>query len=902
MHQFDRATPLNRVRTILAGAIILPEQERARFIEEESGGDQAIVSEVQSLLSLNEKAEAFFGNCLGEWIPAAPEPEQLNCGDLLKDRYRITEKIAQSNFSTVYLAHDELLLGKRVVIKTPDQISTESEVRRTFMAELHALSELHHPNIAGINDIGVLSSGKPFLVLNFVPGQTLAELLSRGPLPRPLTRQISEDLAKALAAAHRSGIFHLDVKPSNVVVYGYGTKDQHVTLIDFGVAKLKNSGSPQFLAGSLYYMAPEQAQLPSAKCDIYSLGLLIFEMLTGHLPSSSRSISAQLPRDLDRTKRDLLSKAIDADPLQRPDNAADFVDSLWHPRRVSRFFLIPAAAAALVFAGITFVRPGTEVSRYSKPVPLVSTLARELFPSLSADGSHVYYVVQNGQQSVICKKLVIGGEPEILSVSPLREYFPKPSNSGKYLVWIRSKQDGKMQLLRKVLPDGPEDVIADSLDVDDFTWTPDDRYLILSTREGPHQELRRLDLETRSDRGLSLPGSPACGTFHPAVSRDGQSLAFACRWRRGSDDLFTAKANKDWSALGELKQVTHIGERINSLQWVPDGTSILYIAGPLGHGTLRRIWVDNPSRIESLPEMGDRLHNITVASKAWKAAFVCDLSDTNLWLHSTSNKDQPIRIAESSYPEEEGSWSPDGTRMAFSSLRSGSQQLWVADANGKEAKQVTHINGADSVGGMWTPDSNELVVSITDGNGSRIGLISPISGTQMKDVYKGGVPLSFSQDGRWIYVLKQGTGQEIGQEVWRLPFPTGGKTTLVQKPAGYALESADGRYLYFSSGHGKNEVWRRPMAGGPAELVLRQLLRRSLFSLSSKGIYFVAPPEDPNKYPSLRFRDNQGNSTIISQLDHSIGWGMSLSPDERQIMLTHAEIDNDDIMLIEQFH
>ena len=898
MHQFDRTSPLNRVRTILAGAIILPEQERARFIEEESGGNQAIISEVQSLIRLHNKAVAFFGNSLGELIPAAPEPEQLNRGDLLKDRYRITGKVARSKFSTVYLADDELLLGKRVVIKTPDQISTEREMRLTFTAELSALSELHHPNIAGINDIGILSNGKPFLVLNFVPGQTLAELLSQGPLPRPLIRQISGDLAKALAAAHRSGIFHLDVKPSNVMVYSYGTKDQHVTLIDFGIAKLKNSGSPQFFGGSLNYIAPEQAQLPSAKCDIYSLGLLIFEMLTGRFPSSSRSISAQLPRDLDKSKRNLLSSAINADPLQRPDNAADFIDSLWRPHRVSRSILVSAAAAALVFAAVAFVRPGTKASWYSKPVPLVSTLARELFPSLSADGSQVYYVVHNEQQSVICKRLIIGGEPEIISVSPLKQYTPKPSNSGEYLAWIRSKQDGKMQLIRKMLPAGTEEVIADSLDVDDFTWTPDDRYLILSTRDGPlRQELRRLDLETRIDSGLSLPGSPACGAFHPAVSRDGQSLAFACRWRRGSDDLFTAKANTDWSALGQLKQVTRIGERIESLQWVPDGNSILYIAGPLGYGTLRRIWVDNPSRIESLPELGDRLNNITVASKVWKAAFGRDLSDTNLWLHSTSNKDRPIQIADSSYEEEEGSWSPDGTRMAFSSRRSGSQQLWVTDANGKEAKQITHIDGADGVGGMWTPDSKELVVSITDGNGSRIGLISPIRGTHMKDLYKGGVPLSFSQDGRWIYFLKQ----EIGQEVWRLPFPGGGAQTLVQKPATYALESPDGRYLYFSGGHGNNEVWRRPMAGGPSELVLRPILRRSLFALSSKGIYFVAPPEEPHKYPSLRFRDNQGNSAIISQLAHSIGWGMSLSPDERQIMLTHAEIDNDDIMLIDQF-
>jgi len=216
--------------------------------------------------------------------------EPFGSGNLLGNRYRIVRQLGKGGFGVVYLAHDEQLHQKPVVIKVLTEGDTEDDwLEARFRKEAEALSRIDHPGVVGVLDQGTAPDGKLFIVMQFVDGVTLRKILEEGPLEISRVADLLSQTAEALTAAHDQDICHRDLKPENIMVRKLPAGREQAVIIDFGIAAVKHSAIASSVqtkvAGSLQYMAPEQMTgNPEIASDIYSLGVIAYEMVTGRPP------------------------------------------------------------------------------------------------------------------------------------------------------------------------------------------------------------------------------------------------------------------------------------------------------------------------------------------------------------------------------------------------------------------------------------------------------------------------------------------------------------------------------------------------------------------------------------------------------------------------------------------
>jgi len=207
-------------------------------------------------------------------------------GKLLGNRYEIIEKIGNGGMATVYKATDKVLKRYVAVKILRDEFTTDEEFIKRFEVEAQSAARLTHPNIVSIYDVGV-EGNLYYIVMELIQGQTLKEIIvdERGPLPWKWSINVAIQIASALEMAHRNNIIHRDIKPHNIII----TEDGIAKVTDFGIAKaVSNSTITAFgtTIGSVHYFSPEHARggFTDAKSDIYSLGVVMYEMLTGRVP------------------------------------------------------------------------------------------------------------------------------------------------------------------------------------------------------------------------------------------------------------------------------------------------------------------------------------------------------------------------------------------------------------------------------------------------------------------------------------------------------------------------------------------------------------------------------------------------------------------------------------------
>ena len=207
-------------------------------------------------------------------------------GKLLGNRYEIIEKIVNGGITTVYRAMDKVLKRHVAVKILRDEFTTDEEFIRRFEAEAQSAARLTHANIVSIYDVGV-EGNLYYIVMELIQGKTLKEIIieERGPLPWKWSINVAIQIASALEMAHRNNIIHRDIKPHNIII----TEDGIAKVTDFGIAKaVSNSTITAFgtTIGSVHYFSPEHARggYTDAKSDLYSLGVVLYEMLTGRVP------------------------------------------------------------------------------------------------------------------------------------------------------------------------------------------------------------------------------------------------------------------------------------------------------------------------------------------------------------------------------------------------------------------------------------------------------------------------------------------------------------------------------------------------------------------------------------------------------------------------------------------
>src|SRR5882672_8951848 len=299
---------------VFTEALRLPPEERGRYLTEACNGDGDFRRRVEALLEAYEQSGDFLGRPAAD-RPARPAqafPVAEKPGDRI-GHYKLLQQIGEGGCGVVYLAQQEAPVRRRVALKIiKPGMDTKSVIAR-FEAERQALALMNHPNIAKVFDAGATEAGRPYFVMELVRGVKITEYCNQHSLTTEDRLRLFVQVCQAVQHAHQRGIIHLDIKPSNILVTQSLEGAPMPMVIDFGVAKATTDQrltdntvftAFEMLIGTPAYMSPEQAALTSAdvdtRTDIYSLGVLLYELLTGTTPFDTREL---LKAGLDEVRR-----------------------------------------------------------------------------------------------------------------------------------------------------------------------------------------------------------------------------------------------------------------------------------------------------------------------------------------------------------------------------------------------------------------------------------------------------------------------------------------------------------------------------------------------------------------------------------------------------------------------
>jgi|GEM_PF-3595419 len=346
---------------------------------------------------------------LESWLSAGdllaqPEFEPLSAGTLVLNRYRIETRLGAGGFAVTYTALDTGLHRKKVVLKfprLPDGADPEW-FERHFVSEVRALASLNHPGIVAVLDTGEDPTAGAFAVLQWIDGPSLRELLSAGPLAPARAGRILLAAAQALHEAHAKGIVHRDLKPENIIVRAPGTAEEAPVLIDFGISTVPEDGvslATTVIVGSPEYLAPEQAMgRPTTQSDIYALGCIAVELLTGqvvhrHLDLGEPKLAAELLLarhcgTLPKAVRGSLVTLLNLSATGRPASAAQLLPIFAAlTRAIKRRQVHPRLKASAALLALAVIAAITWWWPHSAPDPKWAVIISALrtSPGLSAE-------------------------------------------------------------------------------------------------------------------------------------------------------------------------------------------------------------------------------------------------------------------------------------------------------------------------------------------------------------------------------------------------------------------------------------------------------------------------------------------------------------------------------------
>lgn len=364
-----------RIEDLLIAALEVPEAERAGFLAQACAGDGALRLEVESLLAAH--AASGPADRLADTLGARLLTELIEGGGLEGEtvgRYEIGERLGRGGMGIVYRAWDPKL-ERHVALKVlPGLVSSDEASRQRLLVEAQTAAGLEHPNICTIYEIGEAEDGRLFIAMPLYDGETLRAKLESGPLGEKEAVRLALHAARGLARAHDRGVIHRDIKPGNLMI----TRDDTLKILDFGIARPEGATDPWGgTPGTAHYMSPEQVAGASvdARADLWSLGVVLYEMLAGRRPFEGETreavknavaheeavpLATALPGvspGLEALTHALLQK----DPSRRPGSAAEVVEALRYAgrhtrrrtpgRRVLGAVITILAAVALAVAG-----------------------------------------------------------------------------------------------------------------------------------------------------------------------------------------------------------------------------------------------------------------------------------------------------------------------------------------------------------------------------------------------------------------------------------------------------------------------------------------------------------------------------------------------------------------------
>jgi Tol biopolymer transport system component len=569
-----------------------------------------------------------------------------------------------------------------------------------------------------------------------------------------------------------------------------------------------------------------------------------------------------------------------------------------------------AVVTVIIAAALAWRARSTPASAPPELLPLASYPGTEGTPALSPDGNLVAFAwsgsADAGATDIYVKAVGLEALRQ-LTVTPASETSPAWSADGHNIAFVRAEQGVfTMSQLggaeRQVSPSGTH-----------VAWASDSKSVLIRDRENDTRPfgIYQVFLDTLERRQLTQAPVGA-GDWRFEVSPDGRTLAFIRYEKVGIADLYVVPM-----AGGEPRRLSNWNAAIEGLSWTPDGREIVYSVDEPAASRLWRILVDSatPARGSPIRDLPAAAWNPTISrpmpGQPARLAFQAITLDVDLQLvdldatilHGTLES-RPF--LNSTRVEGSARFSPDGTRIAFASFRSGAPEVWVADRDGSGLRQLTTLGGTGVLIGEWSPDNRRIAFEAAVAGNTDVYLVGADGGHLHRLTIEpsiDGIP-SWSGDGQWIYFASTRAG--VIPDIWRVA-SNGGEPIRVTSSGGFEpRESPDGQYLYYLDRHPggaptEARLMRVPLVGGHEEPVLEHV-RPFLWSVTHSGITFVR--REPDFEAIEAYRSSDGRITHIGRLGFRIPrryTHMTVSRDGRWGLATKMERFDSDLMRFDNF-
>ncbi len=948
-----------KIETLYYEALERAPTERPAFLKRECGDNATLRKEVESLISSHELSDEFLegsGFELGLRILARPQ-SALEAGQKF-GHYTIISLVGLGGMGEVYLAQDTTL-RRRVAIKLlPKNLAGQLEFKKRLLKEARAIAAISHPNVAHIYEVADVE-GQPYLAMEYVEGETLrARLLEWDKLSAAESLEIAASVAAALEAAHEAGVVHRDIKPENIMVRSDGT----IKVLDFGLVKFAENVTRSLdetqattehgiILGTVRYMSPEQvrgAQGVDARTDIWSLGVVLYEMLAGRpsFEGDNRSdVIAEIlksePHGFDNANslfspelKAILQKALQKNAADRYQTAAEMSADLKKtlknlpvsesevPVRIksserrnffqtNRLKLILFCAPFILFAAIdgllwhqrqNSVVPSPINDSQKLKLTRLTNNGRATCSAISADGKRIAFSLEeNGAQSIRLRDLATGAEKEL--IPPLADNDFEGacfsfSPDGRWLYYgVYEKESLEGKLYRVSLDGGAPEFLLTGID-SPVSFSPDDSQMVFLVVKQDHEKLIVADAGGKNARSIVTRSRPQFLSHdgYPAWSPDGKTIAFAAGTNAGRREMNVVLF--DTTSGAEKKLTVEAWTDIRQLAWLPDKSGLVMTAtneGETGHQIYRIAFLRG-----EISQLTQGLHEYTGVSFARNTPTLTTIAveDTaQIWVADKTENGfgGEGQIRQISFGQNDGygmAWTAD-EHIVYGSNAGGNSDLWIINSDGGNRRQLTNDATFDIQPDV-SFDNRFIVFQSKRAGVKNLWRINTDGGNPMQITNgTGEFNPQISSDNRWVVFHRLSAGDPIS--VWKVPLEGGAPVQLSNKPTTRADVSPDSRLVastYRETSDSPFSIGVYPLDGfmQPAQ-VLKPIAGARLFiplrwSPDGKAVVYVV---GKNGFDNLWYHplDNKPPQQITSFTSEKI-YSFDFSPDGKRLAIARG--------------